>query len=433
MANEEQLAILKQGADVWNEWKYKHLDANFDLSGVDLSGVDLIDADLSLVNLTSANLSGSNLSNKDLTSANLSSANLNGANLRNAFLSSTRFNGADLRGADLTGAFLEGAYFEGAELTGANLQKVSCGSISGVDFRRARLHKVDFSEAELRESNFFEADLREAKLTKAMLYHASFEGANLRKADLTGAFLQGTSFARTDLSEANFTEVYLSDSRLECALIVGTQFLRAEISYCHVFGISAWNVNLEGAIQKYLVITSEDEPHIVVDNLEVAQFIYLLVYNAKLRDVIDTITSKAVLILGRFTNERKVVLDAIREELQRRNYIPILFDFEKPGNRDVTETVRLLAHMARFVIADLTDPRSLPHELMSFVEGLPSVVVQPLILSGQREYGMFEHFQRYPWVLPIHEYETQAKLIAELSDKVIEPAEAKVAELRPAK
>jgi hypothetical protein len=31
--------------------------------------------------------------------------------------------------------------------------------------------------------------------------------------------------------------------------------------------------------------------------------------------VIDTITSKAVLILGRFTDERKAVLDALREEL----------------------------------------------------------------------------------------------------------------------
>ncbi len=156
-----------------------------------------------------------------------------------------------------------------------------------------------------------------------------------------------------------------------------------------------------------------------------------MIHNEKLRDVIDTIGKKAVLILGRFTDERKAVLEAIREELRKRDYIPILFDFEKPDSRDVTETVVTLAHMARFVIADLTDPRSLPHELMSFVEGLPSVAVQPLILSGQREYGMFEHFQRYPWVLPIHEYDSQDQLLAELSEKVIAPAEAKVIELRP--
>ena len=59
-----------------------------------------------------------------------------------------------------------------------------------------------------------------------------------------------------------------------------------------------------------------------------------MLHNQKIRDVIDTITSKAVLILGRFTDERKAVLDALREELRKRNYLPILFDFEKPRSRD---------------------------------------------------------------------------------------------------
>jgi hypothetical protein len=61
--------------------------------------------------------------------------------------------------------------------------------------------------------------------------------------------------------------------------------------------------------------------------------------NQKIREVIDTITSKAVLTLGRFTDERKAVLDAIREELRKRNYLPILFDFDLPARRNITETV----------------------------------------------------------------------------------------------
>jgi len=55
-----------------------------------------------------------------------------------------------------------------------------------------------------------------------------------------------------------------------------------------------------------------------------AQFIYLLLNNQKVRDVIDTITSKVVLILGRFTSERKVILDALKDELRRQNYTPVL-------------------------------------------------------------------------------------------------------------
>jgi predicted transcriptional regulator len=106
---------------------------------------------------------------------------------------------------------------------------------------------------------------------------------------------------------------------------------------------------------------------ISVDNLEVAQFIYLLLNNQKIRHVIDTITSKVVLILGRFTPQRKAVLDAIRDELRKRDYLPLLFDFDKPSNRDITETVSTLAHMAKFVIADITDARSIPQELMAIV------------------------------------------------------------------
>jgi hypothetical protein len=36
------------------------------------------------------------------------------------------------------------------------------------------------------------------------------------------------------------------------------------------------------------------------------------------------------------------VLDALREELRKRNYLPILFDFSVPAARDITETVTLL-------------------------------------------------------------------------------------------
>src|SRR5436305_12152586 len=87
---------------------------------------------------------------------------------------------------------------------------------------------------------------------------------------------------------------------------------------------------------------------------------YLLLNNPKIRDVIDTIAKKAVLILGRFTPERKAVLDALREELRIHGYLPILFDFDKPGSQDLTETVSTLAHLSRFIIVDLTGPSSVP-------------------------------------------------------------------------
>jgi hypothetical protein len=150
----------------------------------------------------------------------------------------------------------------------------------------------------------------------------------------------------------------------------------------------------------------------------------LLLTNAEIREVIETITSKVVLILGRFTPERKAVLDALRGELRKRNYSPVLFDFAGSGNRDITETISLLARMARFVLADLTDARSIPQELSVIVPDLPSVPVQPLLLASVGEYGMFEHFSRYPWVLPIFRYTDTATLLAALHEQVIVPAES---------
>jgi hypothetical protein len=130
-----------------------------------------------------------------------------------------------------------------------------------------------------------------------------------------------------------------------------------------------------------------------------------------------------VLLLGRYTPNRKAVLEVIRDGLRAKNYIPMLVDFDVPANRDVTETVSTLAHMARFIVADITEPRSIPQELMAIVPVLPSVPVQPILLESDSPYGMFEHFSAYPWVLDTCRYPDSDFLIQNLTTHVIEPAE----------
>ena len=86
--------------------------------------------------------------------------------------------------------------------------------------------------------------------------------------------------------------------------------------------------------------------------------------------------------------------------------------------------------MARFVIADISDAKSVLQELRGIVPELPNVPVQPVIIASQDEPGMFDHFRRYPWFLKVHRYDTPTQLLSELSDRVIKPSEAKVRELR---
>jgi uncharacterized protein YjbI with pentapeptide repeats len=313
----------------------------------------------------------------------------------------------DIIEADLGGANLSGANLSGADLRRANL--------SEADLNRADLNRADLTGAHLTLANLIGANLNRANLSEAYLIGANLNGANFSEASLTLANLIG----------ANFSEANLNGVDLRGATLVNTDLTAANLTGCSIYGASAWRLKLEGAKQQNLVITGPDEPTITVDNIEVAQFIYLMLNNQKVRDVIDTITSKVVLILGRFTDERKAVLDALREELRKRNYLPILFDFSVPATRDITETVSLLARMARFIIADLTDPSSIPKELEAIVPDL-AVPVQPLLEGASRPYAMFKDYWKYDWMLPIYRYEPLEPLLATLAEKVIAPAEGKV-------
>jgi Pentapeptide repeats (8 copies) len=288
-------------------------------------------------------------------------------------------------------------------------------ALRGIDF--ARLH---IPWANLRGADLVEAQLTGADLTGVQLCGADLAGADLSRAKLLGAELHGVDLSGADLHRAN----------LERARLVQTKFEGANLTGCKIYGISAWDINLIGAQQADLVITPANEPVITVDNLEVAQFIYLLLHNEKIREVIDTITSKAVLILRRFTPKRKVVLNAMREELRRRNYLPIVFDFEKPTTRNFMETISTLAHIARFVIADITDAKSLPQELQRIVSDLPSVPVQPILQGSAKEYGMFPDFKSDPWVLETYQYKSLKEIITTLVEKVIAPAERRAKELK---
>jgi uncharacterized protein YjbI with pentapeptide repeats len=331
-------------------------------------------------------------------------------------LSRANLSATDLYEADLSGADLSGADLSGADLAEALLLK-------------ANLFNADLSGADLSVANLYEATLPWANLSGADLSGANFSGANLSGANLSGANLSGANLSQAALSWADLSGADLTYANLIRSVLVKTNLTGTTLTGCSVYGISAWSLKVEGAKQQNLNISDDGEPTITVDNLEVAQFIYLLLNNERIRQVIDTITSKVVLILGRFTSERKVVLDAIRDSLRQHDYLPVLFDFDEPTGRDLTETISTLAHMARFIIADLTEAKSIPQELQAIVPNLPSVPVQPLVLATDHEYGMFEHFKRYPWVLEVYRYEDTHEVLASLEAKVISPAEAKAREL----
>jgi hypothetical protein len=335
----------------------------------------------------------------------LSRAKLRDADLNEYDLSNTRLYRADLQGASLWKTNLTGADITEANLRGSNL-------------RQATLHDTQAVRA---------------NISRAVCWKASFRGANLYMADFWG----------TDLSDADLYGAALVEARLHGSIMVRANLQNADLSKAMVYGSSTWDVVLNGATQRDLVITPDagrqkwhgyDRMEVsgsvmTVDDLEVAQFIYLLVNNENVRRVIDTITSKLVLLLGRFTPERKAVLDSLRDALRQNDLVPVLFDFEKPSNRDFTETIATIGHLARLIIADLTDPRSVPQELQRLIPFLPSVPVQPIIQNAQSPNTMFPDFGAYLTVLPPLRYRDATHLCEMLQSEILEPAAAKNAEI----
>jgi uncharacterized protein YjbI with pentapeptide repeats len=212
MASKEQLSILKQGVQVWNEWRAKNLYvyADFneaDLTGTDLRGVDLRIAHLRRANLVRADLRGANLSGADLSDADFQEANLSEANL-------TKTN---LNGASLGSAFVREANLSQANLLAANL-------------RNANLSNANISEANLTVANLGEADLSGANLHKTDLTKARLSGVSLRRADLSGARLTRTNLMKSNLLEAKFIGADLTETNVSMAKLGITVFANSDLS-----------------------------------------------------------------------------------------------------------------------------------------------------------------------------------------------------------
>lgn len=302
-------------------------------------------------------------------------------------LSKAQLNGADLKGYDLSNCDLRRAWLRNAELVGADLHE-------------AQMNFTNLSGAKLLRAKVWLANLSQAVLVGADCRRTDCRGTSLRRADLRGA----------DFGEANLRLVSMAKANVGGAIFDGA----------HVYGISAWELRGSPASQSGLIIhASDDVAPISADNLETAQFLFQLLDNPKIAGVIGTVNTRTVLILGRFTPQRKRVLELLKGELLRNNFVPLLFDFAGPSGRDLTETIGCLAHMTCFVIADLTAAKSIPQELSVIVPYLPSVPVVPIIAAGARPYAMFEHLQRYDWVKPIVEYRSEKHLASIFQEKIL--------------
>jgi uncharacterized protein YjbI with pentapeptide repeats len=332
MANTQHLAILSKGVEQWNRWRAANRYSEVDLSGADLAGMKLNQASLLRANLTGAVLTRTQLEHAHLKDADLTGAVLDRANLEHV----------NARNAIFDGVVASDANFEVATLRGAR-------------FRNARLSGVRFHRAYLRD-----ADLSHASLTGAWLRFATLDGACCEKADFAAADLRHASMVETDLRGANLTDV-------------------------HVFGVSAWSVKTDGSTRQDLIVginqAGSDAP-LRAHDLHTAQLLALMLDGTGVRQVLDSVSSKLVLVLGSFSPGEKPVLDALRSGLQGQGYVAVTFDFERPSSRDYAETVVTLVGMSRFVIADFTNAKEVRAEVAQAHGQYRRVPIIPIAKDG---------------------------------------------------
>lgn len=185
MANPEHLEILKQGVEVWNEWRKEHPKITLDLRGIAFDGADLSRADFSR-------------------------ADLRGAHLRGAHLGGAELRGAELSGVHLKGAHLRDAHFSGAHLNYAHL---SGADLSGADLIRADLIRADLSYANLRDAHLSGACLSDAHLNDVFLSGAHLSGADLIGADLTRSFVKDADFTASRMGNTTLADIDLSEAQ----------------------------------------------------------------------------------------------------------------------------------------------------------------------------------------------------------------------------
>mgnify|MGYP002382178563 CR=1 FL=1 len=183
MAQEEHIIILKQGVEVWNQWREKNPEIRPDLYDVYLPG---------------APLSGVNLRGAFLNNADLRSVDLREANLTNAVLIEADMRGASLREANLSFAELMDARMSKTNLCSASFSNAVLSNtvLSGAALRNARLPSADLSGAYL-----YYTDLRSADLRGACLFRTVLSNMDLGGADFSAAIMGWTVFSGVDLSE----------------------------------------------------------------------------------------------------------------------------------------------------------------------------------------------------------------------------------------
>lgn len=172
----------------------------------------------------------------------------------------------------------------------------------------------------------------------------------------------------------------------------------------------------------------DSQPTISIDGFAMALLIQLLLRDRSLWSVIERVTARVGLILALCTDERKQVINVLKSELRKWDYVPITFDCEQIEKREYKDWLDILARLAKFVTIDITEAKDIAQELPFLVSQHPSVPIQLLVQSSADDSTIPEELPASPSVLETYRYQ-QVEDIQRDASALIARAEQKAKEL----
>jgi len=270
-------------------------------------------------------------------------------------------------------------------------------------------NRVNFNRIIFTDVSIHNAFAEGLHINNAIITNCHFEEGDFSRADFSNSTFRNTKFNKTILTDANFDGASFINCNLNRVNLTNARFCLDEIRETVVYGISAWDLHtcdkmkqskliIERTYELYSDFIESGKIPMMADNIELAQFIYYLSDHKKMRETINILNNKGILLLGQFKDGGIERLYKLREWLLERNYSPMIFDFIRPDNMDFTETIITMAGLSKIIIADLSGG-SVPHELHATLTNFQ----KPLIAFYKEEaYSLIADLKRKnPFVFEI--------------------------------
>jgi len=284
----------------------------------------------------------------------------------------------------------------------------------------------NFSNLKLSGVSIYKAFAEGLKIQDSTFDGVYFDDGDFSRADFSNCHFLNCHFNKTIFTDANFFEATFINCNLNRVNLTNTNFMVKEVSETVIYGISAWDIQIsqeskqsklviEKTYDLYSDIIAQGRVPLMVDNIELAQFIYYLSNHQKFRDTINILNRKGVLLLGKFKDGGLDRLYKLKDWFADRNYLPMIFDFDRPSGMDYTETIITLSGLSKLVVADLSGD-SVPHELHAILDNFSKPVIA---YYDKSPYSMLKDLKRKNRYFHDIKFDgTDADLLNKLPDKI---------------